>query len=461
MNLEDFKDLATFGVKELSKYSVDYGEVFIERKFCFRAKCEENKVESVSSGFDAGIGIRIIKDNRSHYGYTNEFSRESVKSLVKLLVETAGVPSRSPVVLNQNIVNPEDLYCGNSIDIDVKEKIEILTRANDTARSLSDKIKQVSVVLYDEVKEVTIANTLGTIAEEIRPRVVFRVEVVASDGLILQTGHESIGHLGDYGIFKKTTPEEVARKAGRRALKMLKAKPAPAGMFTVVISSKAGGTMIHEAVGHGLEADLANQGLSVYSGKIGKKVASEFITVIDEGNLKCGFGSGKFDDEGNQTGKLVLIENGVLTSFMYDYLEAKKTGNAPTGNGRRESYKHPPIPRMTNTYIAPGTDDPKDIIADTKYGILVVKMGGGQVNTVNGDFVFEVSEGYMIEKGRIGEPIRGMCIIGNGPSILKQIDAVGNDLGFSIGTCGKDGQGVPVSDGMPTIRIPKITVGGV
>ncbi|MEO2082731.1 MAG: TldD/PmbA family protein, partial [Desulfurobacteriaceae bacterium] len=292
-------------------------------------------------------------------------------------------------------------------------------------------------------------------------RVVFYVLVVASDGVELQTGYEPVGHLGDYSLFEAVKPEEVASKAAERAPRMLSARPAPAGKFTVVLSSQAGGTMIHEAVGHGLEADLANQGLSVYSGKLGQKVASELITVIDDGFMPGKYGSAGYDDEGTPTGKNVLIENGILRGYMYDRLEAMKSSGLPTGNGRRQSYMHVPIPRMTNTYIAPGETPPEEIIRDTKKGILVVKMGGGQVNTVNGEFVFEVSEGYLIENGEVTEPIRGASLIGNGPKVLSEIDAVGNDLGFSIGTCGKDGQGVPVSDGLPTIRIPSITVGGV
>jgi len=306
-----------------------------------------------------------------------------------------------------------------------------------------------------------IINTLGEIAEDIQKRVVFFVEVVASDGEILQRGYESLGGRKGFEIFNEVPPEVIAEKAAKRALLMLKAKPAPAGTFTVVMSSEAGGTMIHEAVGHGLEADLVQQGLSVYAGKLGEKVASELVTVVDDATLPSNNGSFTVDDEGVPAQRKVLIKDGILVGYMYDRLRAMKDGVDSTGNGRRQSYAHIPIVRMTNTFIDRGKDNPDDIIKDTKKGIYVVKMGGGEVNTVTGDFVFEVMEGYMIENGEITYPIRGATLIGNGPKALKDVDAVGSDIGWAIGTCGKDGQGVPVTDAQPTIRIKQLTLGGV
>ncbi len=457
----DFKELGRFGALLLKEKGADYGDLFFERRTTFFGKCEDNRVENLSCGIEVGVGIRFVKNFKTYYGFTNRLNEKDIKELIERI--SAAARSEKEVVIDFNEKRPRyrELVEGLSFEIPVEKKVEYLKRANEAARGISDRIKQVTVVLKDQIQEVVIVNTEGEIVEDLRPRVVFYTLVVASDGIELQTGYEPIGHLGDYSLLEKDLPEEVAKRAAHRALKMLKAKPAPAGKFTVVISSKAGGTMIHEAVGHGLEADLANQGLSVYAGKIGHKVASELITVIDDGQMKGMYGSSGYDDEGIPTGKNVLIENGILKGYMSDILEAMKSGRVlPTGNGRRQSYMHVPIPRMTNTYIAPGETDPQAIIEDTKKGILVVKMGGGQVNTVNGDFVFEVSEAYMIENGRVTEPIRGASLIGNGPKVLEEIDAVGSDLGFSIGTCGKDGQGVPVSDGLPTIRIPQITVGG-
>jgi TldD protein len=241
---------------------------------------------------------------------------------------------------------------------------------------------------------------------------------------------------------------------------MLTARRAPGGRMPIIISSEAGGTMIHEAIGHGLEADLAQQGLSVYSCKIGAEVASEIVTVIDDSTLPGKRGSFRFDDEGVPSQRTVLVDRGKLAGYMYDRLTAVRDGVASTGNGRRESYRHRPIPRMTNTFIAPGDSPPEDIIKATPEGLFVKKMGGGQVNTVGGDFVFDVQEGYMIRNGAICEPVRGATLSGSGPSVLKSIDMVASDLGFSIGTCGKDSQGVPVSDAMPTVRIREMVVGG-
>jgi len=459
--LVDFKELGEFGVKELMKRGADFADLFFEKKFTFTAKLEDNRVESVSNGIEVGVGIRMIKGGKTFFGFTNDITQKAVLNVINNL---APVDGNGQVNLNWELKEkryPEVVEGGVEFNISSEDKIMLLKRANYRARECGDRIKQVTVVLKDSIQEVVIVNSLGHIVEDVRPRVVFYVLVVASDGKSLQTGYEPVGHLGDYSLFNEFQPEDIALNAAERALRMLTAEPAPAGTFTVVISSKAGGTMIHEAVGHGLEADLANQGLSVYSGKLGERVASELVTVIDDGTLKGKYGSSGYDDEGVPTGRTVLIEEGILKNFMYDRLQSEQSGTfILTGNGRRQSYMHVPIPRMTNTFIAPGNDNPQDIIEGTERGIYVVKMGGGQVNTVNGDFVFEISEGYMIENGKITHPIKGASLIGNGPAVLQNIDAVGNDIGFAIGTCGKDGQGVPVSDALPTIRIKEITVGG-
>jgi TldD protein len=241
---------------------------------------------------------------------------------------------------------------------------------------------------------------------------------------------------------------------------MLTARRAPGGRMPVVVSSEAGGTMIHEAIGHGLEADLAGQGLSKFSGLLGRQVASPLVTVIDDATLPGKRGSFRFDDEGTPSARTVLVKDGVLRTYMFDKLSAMREGAQSTGNGRRESYRHRPIPRMTNTFIAPGASEPEDIVRSTARGLLVKRMGGGQVNTVTGEFVFDVQEGYLIENGAQGEAVRGATLTGNGPDVLMNIDMVGSDLGFAIGTCGKDAQGVPVSDAMPTVRIAEMVVGG-
>ena len=309
------------------------------------------------------------------------------------------------------------------------------------------------VIYRDTLQNVTIGNTDAFLTEDERVYTTAMIQVIAADGKIIQTGQEPIGGLIGFELFDENPIEKAAETAAKRAVMMLEARPAPAGRMPVVLSSEAGGTMIHEAIGLALRQTLPCKGLSVYSKKIGEQIASSIITVIDDATLPNKRGSFRFDDEGVDAQKTILVEKGILKGYMYDRLWSMKEGAASTGNGRRESYKYRPIPRMTNTLIASGDSNPEEIIRSTPSGLFVKKMGGGQVNTVNGDFVFEVSEGYLIENGKIGEPVRGATLTGNGPEVLKNIDIVGNDLGFSIGTCGKDGQGVPVSDAQPTLRI--------
>jgi len=288
----------------------------------------------------------------------------------------------------------------------------------------------------------------------------FIVQVIASEKGTIQTGYEPIGGSLGFELFDECDPEAVAVTAASQACLMLEAQPAPTGRMPVVISSEAGGTMIHEAVGHGLEADHIDKAMSKYCGKLNEMIATPDITVVDDATLPTRRGSFSVDDEGTPAQRTVLIDQGRLVRYMNDIKTARKMGHAPTGNGRRQSYQHKPVPRMTNTLIVPGKTDPADIVASTDKGLFVRKMGGGQVNTLNGDFVFEVSEGYLIENGKIGAPVRGATLIGNGPEVLMNIEMVGCDLGFGIGTCGKDGQGAPVSDAQPTLRIRELTIGG-
>ncbi len=308
-------------------------------------------------------------------------------------------------------------------------------------------------------QEILVANSLGFMAQDKRTRVRLVVNVIAEDQGKIQTGYESIGGVGGFELVATGAPQ-MAQSARERAVMMLSARSAPSGQMTVVMAGEAGGTMVHEACGHGLEADLVQKGLSVYADKMGQRVASSLITVIDDATLPGRYGSFAFDDEGTPGQRTVLIENGILKSYMYNLNTARKENRESTGNGRRDSYRSRPIPRMSNTYIASGETDPEEIIAATENGLYVTKMGGGQVNTTNGDFVFEVTEGYLLQNGKIGAPVRGATLIGNGPQVLSEVDLVGQDNGFSLGVCGKNGQGVPVGDAQPTLRIPNLVVGG-
>ena len=349
----------------------------------------------------------------------------------------------------------------NSLDnTAISDKIALVNISNDVVWKADSHIVQAKVLYKDETKNIIMANSEGEYAKSYKSQVVFLVQVVLKDGDVLQTGYEVIGGISGFEFFDTESVEEASLRAVRRGVKALKAKPVKAGTMPVILSSEAGGTMIHEAVGHGLEADIVEMGLSVYKGQVGKKIASDLITVIDDATIPGKRGSFSFDDEGTHSKKNVLIENGILKGYMYDRLTAMKENAVSTGNGRRESYRKRPIVRMTNTLIMPGESRPEDIIRSVDNGLYVLKMGGGQVNTVNGDFVFEVLEAHMIRNGEIAEPVRGATLTGNGPEVLRIIDMLGDDLGYAIGTCGKDGQGAPVADAQPTLRIPGLIVGG-
>ncbi|RJQ53736.1 MAG: TldD/PmbA family protein [Nitrospiraceae bacterium] len=440
----------------------DYADVYIEHERPLSIQLEDDRLEKVVSGADSGIGVRVLFKNKSSYAYSNDFSEESLLRIAEAASRAVREDKAKDTVLDLRKVRPQVDFSikYRPHDIRMEKKIALVENANRAAKGVSGKIKQVSVIYRDTVKSICMATSDGTIAEDERIYTIAIVQVVASEGDVLQTGYEPVGGLTGFELFDENPFEETALKAARKAVALLSARKAPGGRMPVVISSEAGGTMIHEAVGHGLEADLAQQGLSVYTNRVGQQIASPLVTIIDDPTLPNKRGSYRFDDEGTASQRTVLVEKGILREYMYDRLTAMKEGRLSTGNGRRQSYKDRPIPRMSNTFIAPDKGDPREIIRSVEKGFFVKNMGGGQVNTVTGEFVFEVSEGYIIEKGQVGEPVRGATLIGNGPDVLESIDMVGNDLGFSIGTCGKDSQGVPVSDGMPTLRIPEIVVGG-
>ena len=455
------KELLTKALKKAISSGGEYAEIFVENKRPTLIHLEDSKIEKVISGVDYGLGIRLIYEGRTAYAYSNDLSEESILNAAS---EVSNAASKKAT---DSIIDLKTKYPSVSFDIrlfpenvPVEKKISLVRKADNIARGYDSRIRQVSVIYNDFIQKVQIATTEGTIAEDERIHTLSVIHVVASDNGIVQTGYESIGGSLGFELFDEIDTEELSLKAAKRAIMMLTARRAPGRRMPVVISSEAGGTMIHEAIGHGLEADLVQQGLSIYSKKMGQEIASSLVTVIDDSTIQKKRGSFRFDDEGMPSQHTVLLEKGILKSYMYDKLTAIKDGVLSTGNGRRQSYQYRPIPRMTNTFIAPGDTPPEKIINSVDYGLFVKKMGGGQVNTITGDFVFDVQEGYLIKKGLIEEAVRGATLAGNGPEVLKSIDMVGSDLGFSIGTCGKDSQGVPVSDAMPTVRIPEIVVGG-
>jgi TldD protein len=439
----------------------EFADVYFEEGSSTSIVCEEGKIEKIITGSDRGVGIRVISDLRTAYAFTNEITERTLLELAETVSRAVrGREFGAAIDMRRKTVGPGFPIRITPETVPLRDKVALVRRADEAARGMDDRVRQVMVVYRDGRVKTQIANSLGEFIETGRTGTVFLAQVVASQGDVIQTGYEPVGGFRGLELFDEYGPEEVARTAAGRALMMLTARKAPAGMMPVVISSEAGGTMVHEAIGHGLEADLAQAGMSVYTGRIGDQVASPLVTVIDDATIPNARGSYSFDDEGTPARKTVLVENGVLKRYLYDRLSAMKDGCGSTGNGRRESYHAKPIVRMSNTLIAPGASSPESIIREADRGLFVRKMGGGQVNTVTGDFVFEVSEGYLLEKGVVGEPVRGATLTGNGPEILQKVARIGNDLGFGIGTCGKDGQGAPVSDAQPTLLISDITIGG-
>ncbi len=448
-------------LKRALKQGGEFADLFLEETSTSSIVCEDNRIERIIAGTDTGAGLRVIFGQKTSYGYCNAFSEKSLLELASSVSSavrekgeraTIGLPAEPTSSGLEVRVLPDS--------VPISKKASMVGRADERARSRDRRVRQVKVVYRDFNQRVTVANSEGVLVEDNRIGTLFFVQVVSVEDGITQTGYEPVGGSIGFELFELYSPEQVADIATNRSLLMLGASEAPMGRMSVVLSSEAGGTMIHEAIGHGLEADLVQQDLSVYARRVGKKVASPLITVVDDSTLPQKRGSFCFDDEGIPSQKTVLVDKGVLQGYLFDRLTAGKDGVQPTGNGRRESYRYKPIPRMTNTFIAPGPSNPRDIIRSVDRGLFVKKMGGGQVDTVNGNFIFEVSEGYLIANGRVGDPVRGATLTGNGPEILKQIDMVGDDLGFTIGTCGKEGQGVPVASGQPTLRIPEIVVGG-
>ncbi len=443
----------------------DFADIFIESKASTLISNEGRRLEKAISGITMGAGIRLISNKKTYYAYTNNLDEKNLVQIAKNLKAAACNKPHDTfgfITLNFNEKRPKtDFQILRDVAMTpIEEKLKIVDSAVKFAWGFDKRVVQINITYSDYKQDVVIVNSSGDFVRDARENLAFLAHVVASNGEKAEVGYEVAGGFAGFEFFDNIAPEDIAKKALKRAVAQLDAPFAPSGTMPVVLSSEAGGTMIHEAIGHGLEADIAGNDLSVYSGKIGEMVASKLITVIDDSSLAGKRGFYRFDDEGTYSNKNVLVKGGVLKKYMADRLSNLKYGYELTGNGRRQSYEHHPIVRMSNTMVASGDSKPEDIIKSVDSGLFVKKMGGGQVNTVTGDFVFDVMEGYIIKNGVIGNMVSGATLMGNGPEVLKNIDMVGNDLGFGIGTCGKDGQGVPVSDAQPTLRIPAIVVGG-
>lgn len=476
LNREDIQDILT----EAMQLGADYAELYQQKTENCSILFENNHVDKIASGGDAGMGLRVILNGKTRYAHTNVMTRERGLDMIGACMADEGEASDQEagsvrvtgnedckseennigkVILNQQkTVIPVLQIHPNELSLD--EKIEMLELANRTAREIGEVIRQVSISYGETVQEIDIASCNGNYTREERITVRMSCRVIAADGDHMETGYASLGGCCGLDLFSQEQLVSLAENAANQAITLLHAKPCPGGVMPVILSSEAGGTMVHEACGHGLEGDLVLRGMSVYAGKIGQKVASEKVTVYDDGSIAGSYGSYAFDDEGNASCRNILIDHGILKQYLCDLKTANELGMEPTGNGRRESYRYEPVTRMSNTFIASGTDDVDAMLQSVDYGLYVRHMGGGQVDTLTGNYVFDVSEGYLIENGKITTPVRGATLIGNGPESLMQIEMVGSDMGTAIGTCGKFGQGVPVGDGQPTILIRGLTVGG-
>jgi TldD protein len=440
----------------------DFAEVFVEDRSSSSIFLDDRKVEELSSGRDRGAGIRVIVGETTGFAHTADLSEAGLLSAAVAAAAVAREGSGGVREIGLSRRPPARSRAEPTLPARVAKsaKVDLLLRADDAARAAGGAIVQVSAGYGDNRRRVLVANSEGLLADDDRVRTRFFVTCVASGDSGMQTGSESLAYALGFEMFDEHPVEEAAAKAARRAITKLDARPAPSGVLPVVIKRGSGGFLFHEACGHGLEADHILKDSSVYTGRVGQVVASPGVTLVDDGTFGPNWGTLVIDDEGRPTQRNVLIENGVLTDYMWDYLRARKEGWASSGNGRRQSYEDLPMVRMTNTYLLAGQDDPDEILAQTPNGIYVAQLGGGQVNTATGDFVFGMTEAYMIESGRITEPLRNANLIGNGPDVLTKIDAIGSDFEMAPGTCGKDGQSVAVGCGQPTMRVTGITVGG-
>jgi TldD protein len=443
----------------------DYADLYWEDVSSLSIRWEEGKVERYTGGREEGIGLRYLFGEENRYGYADNPDQAAVEKIFMDLTGTSQAARGGSKAVKHDlqpaIFDPRPKILKPIDKISAETKVALLRKAFDAANG--PNVRQVSIGYGETSKHIRVFTSEGRSTEEWRTIVTFSLTVVAEKDGLLQTAHEAVSGSGGFEFFDVNDVVALGKKVKERAIKRLSAPPAPSGEMPVVIAAEAGGTLIHEAIGHPLEADAVQKGISpVYKGAVGKVVGNEKVSVLEDPTMAGVRGFYAFDDEGTPAQRVVLVDHGVLKTYLYDRQTARRDSVRSNGHGRRESFRHRPIPRMANTFVAPGPDDPKKILQSIPNGLLVTKMGGGQVETATGDFVFEVEEGFLLKDGQVQHLIRGANLLGNGPDVLKTIDMVGTDMGWSVGTCGKEGQGAPVSDGLPTLRIPKgVVVGGI
>jgi len=459
-------DVTVSEMERLLSLALDRGgsfaDLYFEHQKSSSLALEERIIRTASLGVTCGLGVRVVSGERTGYAYTDDLSWPSMARAAETAAHIASASRETP----PQGVSPAPIdrrYGETTLDaLDLAERIALLERADQAARSYDPRIEKVIASLADGTKRVRIANSAGVLVEDVQPLFSIRVTVIASEGALRREGTAGGGGRRGADFFEMKPPEYFAREAARMAIVLLGAVEAPAGPMPVVLGSGWPGILLHEAVGHGLEGDFNRKGTSAFSGRIGQRVAAEGVTVVDDGSIPDRRGSLNIDDEGNVPGRTVLIENGILRGYLQDRLNSGLMKMLPTGNGRRQGYSSIPIPRMTNTFMLAGEDDPSDILRSVPRGLYAKHFGGGQVDITSGKFVFSATEAYMIEAGKIGRPVVGATLIGNGPDILTKVKRIGHDLELDegVGVCSKAGQNVPVGVGLPTILVSEITVGG-
>jgi TldD protein len=458
------RDLESYLSEALSAGG-EYADLYFEYLATTSIGIDEGIVKSATEGVSLGVGVRVIAGERTGYAYSDDLSPEKIRKAARVAAHIAKGPA-TIVKTGFEETRQHNLYPMLSAphETGLAERVELVKRADLAARAYDARIFQVQATYADSLRNVLVATSEGRLSFDRQPMARMSVSALARQG----DGAPQHGHSGGGGrvtlefFEKEKTPEHFAREAARQAIVQLDAVDAPAGETTVVLGPGWPGILLHEAVGHGLEADFNRKGVSAFSGRIGQQVASPLCTVIDDGTIGSRRGSLNVDDEGMPTQKNVLIENGVLRGYLQDKLSSRLTNNTSTGSGRRESYQHIPMPRMTNTYMLAGESDPEEIIKSVQKGLYCATFGGGQVDITSGNFVFSATESYLIENGKLTRPVRGASLIGNGPEALKYVSMVGRDLQLDegVGVCGKEGQSVPVGVGIPTVKIDRMTVGG-
>jgi TldD protein len=458
-------DLQTYLSEALSRGG-DYADLYFEYRINHSIVLEEQIIKSATKGINIGVGVRVISGEKTGYAYSDDLNRENILKAARTAAFIANTSSQGGSIGIENPLPQErSLYAVPLLpdELEIAQKITLLEQADQGARSYDARIKQVQASYIDETKHVLIVTSDGRCVWDIQPLVRLNVSCIAEENGKRQSGYQGGGGRRALDIFTgDLDPKALSREAARQAILQLRAVDAPAGPMEVVLGPGWPGILLHEAIGHGLEADFNRKKTSAFAGLVGQKVASELCTVVDDGTIPYRRGSLNIDDEGNPTHETVLIEKGVLQGYLQDRLSSKLMKAPLTGNGRRQSYDHIPLPRMTNTFMMSGESTPEDIIKSVKKGLYAVHFGGGQVDITSGKFVFSASEAYLIEDGKLTVPVKGATLIGDGPTVLRQVTAVGNDLELDhgVGICGKDGQTIPVSVGLPTIKIREITVGG-